>query len=388
MARRLGLSCDVIVYAREGQYRKQEEHENGVHYRFISIGPDKQMLRILKRFSSLRNRKRPLFASNAYYLGYILQVAKDLRREQCDLVHILNFSQFVPIIRAFNPRAKIVLNMRCEWLNQLDTAMIERRLKHVDLVIGCSEYVTEKIRKCFPQFADRCETVLNGVDVNRFVRGNGKGTGKTGKRLLFVGRVSPEKGVHVLLDAFRKVVDYHPETHLYIVGPQNPAPIEFIVRMSKDAKVLRLESFYSRNYVTQLRERIPWRVGEQVSFIGPIPHDKLMTHYQCADVFVFPSVWDEPFGVPPVEAMAMGVPVVATRTGGIAETVVEGKTGMLVEPDDADSLAEAILCLIDDDELRESMGEAGRKRAQELFTFERVMEELLIHYYNICNNSC
>ena len=73
--------------------------------------------------------KRPFFSSNFVALEYILPIALDLRRNQVDIVHLQNFSQFVPIIRAFNPRIKIVLHMRCEWLSLLDREMIEPRIQ-------------------------------------------------------------------------------------------------------------------------------------------------------------------------------------------------------------------------------------------------------------------
>ena len=204
VARRLARSCQVVVYASARSLRKKVESMDGVIYRRIPVVPDILWLRLFKRFSGVRNVKRPLFASKLYYLGYALQVARDLRKLPCDIVHVLNFSQLVPIIRAFNPKTKIVLNMRCDWLTQLDATMIERRLKDADLIIGCSEYITERIRRAFPRFAGRCQTVHNGCDVNYFFPENGRSDGneKGARRLLFVGRVSPEKGAHKVSRTF------------------------------------------------------------------------------------------------------------------------------------------------------------------------------------------
>jgi glycosyltransferase involved in cell wall biosynthesis len=99
-------------------------------------------------------------------------------------------------------------------------------------------------------------------------------------------------------------------------------------------------------------------------------HEKLAEYYRSADVFVFPSIWDEPFGIPVIEAMAAGLPVVATRVGGVVETVEDGKTGFLVPPADSHALAEAISALVQDRALRERLGAAGRERALELFSFD------------------
>ena len=401
VARRLAQSCDVIVYAKKGRFQKKVEYDQGVHYRRISTAADEwstyistavdklgrfPIFRNVRRLLFFRNVKRPLFASNLYYLTYVLQVAKDLRAEKCDVVHLHNFSQFVPIIRAFNPEIKIVLHMHCEWLTQLDRTMIERRLREADLVIGCSKYITEKIPHRFPQFAKCCQTVYSGVDVNHFVSENNHwATKKNGvKRLLFVGRNSPEKGLHVLLDAFKEVVGCYPQAQLKIVGSQGSLPIEFVVALSDDPKVRDLASFYSGNYTSHLQGKLSLGVGSHVSFTGFVSRQQLIDSYRDADVFVFPSVWNEPLGMPPIEAMATEVPVVATRVGGITEIVEDGKTGILVEPGDASALAEAILHLLSNEDLRKSMGEAARLRVVELFSWEKIVENLLRQYKNIC----
>ncbi len=383
MARRLARSCEVIVYS--GRLQNKVEFDQGVQYRRASPTYDQWLRRLLNLFSFFYQAKRPIFASVLYYLGYALQVAKDLRAQRCDIVHVHNFSQFVPIIRAFNPGIKIVLHMHCEWLTQLDPALIEPRLKQADLLVGCSEHVTKKIRRLFPQVAARCHTVHNGVDVDHFCGANGHATTKQNgaKRLLFVGRVSPEKGVHVLAEAFQEVAKRHPEARLEIVGPEARPPAEFIVALSDDARVSSLAPFYEKNYLAHLQERLPANLSNRVSFSGPVPYSELIDRYRNSKVFIFPSVWDEPFGMPIVEAMACQAPVVATRGGGITEIVEDGKTGLLVERGDPMALAEAIEFLLANEDLRQAMANAARRRAVEVFSWERVLENLFRLYKNI-----
>jgi glycosyltransferase involved in cell wall biosynthesis len=351
------------------------------------VRPDDRLLRVLRRLSGFYDARRPLFASGLYYLGYALQVANDLGDRACDVVHVQNFSQFVPVIRALNPGVRIVLHAHCEWLTQLDRRMIERRLRQADLVVGCSEYITRKIRQRFPQFADRCQTVSNGVDVGRFFGRNGHAAPGEGgdKRLLFVGRISPEKGVHVLLDAFQKVVERCPRARLEVVGPQGAAPIEFIVGLADDPRVSGLASFYQGDYFSRLRGRLSSDALGRVSFKGHVAHSRLSDHYRNADVLINPSL-SEAFGMSLVEAMAAGVPVVATRVGGVPEVVEDGKTGLLVEPGDASALAGAILRLLTDDGLRRSMGEAARRRAVERYSWEAVADRLWHHYKTVCGH--
>ncbi|MBI2951818.1 glycosyltransferase family 4 protein [bacterium] len=385
VARRLARFCGVTVYTRGDRAQRDAEWDGGIRHRCVSVRPDDRLLRLLRRLSGLYGSRRPLFASGLYYLGYILRVANDLRDRPCDVVHVQNFSQFVPVIRAFNPDARIVLHMHCEWLTQLDRRMIERRLRQADLVVGCSDYITRKIRQRFPRFADRCQTVCNGVDVDRFSGKNGHPRGGDARRLLFVGRISPEKGVHVLLDAFQKVVARCPQARLEVVGPQGAAPIEFIVGLADDPRVSGLASFYRGDYFSLLQSRLSSDAMGRVSFKGQVAHSRLSDHYRNADVLINPSL-SEAFGMSLVEAMATGIPAVATRVGGVPEVVEDGKTGLLVEPGDASALAGAILRLLDDEGLRRSMGEAARRRAVERYSWEAVADRLWRHYKTICGH--
>ena len=366
-ARRLARSFDVIVYARKSHMQKKVEWIQRVQYRRVPVF------------------KRPYFTSTWHDLGYALEIANDLRMQQCEIVHIQNYSQFIPIIRAFNPTIKIVLHIHNDLLTQLDKVLVEQRLRKANLVISCSEYITNKLRISFPKIASRCHTINNGVDIDYFVSNNDPNNSQKNeaKRLLFVGRVSPEKGVDVLLDAFNKVVGCHPEAQLKIVGPQSLPSIESAVAMSNDSKS-DLESFYSGTYFSELLDRLSSSVVNQVTFTGNVLQSQLLSHYQNADVFILPSVWDEPFGMTLIEAMAVGVPVVATQVGGVKEIVKEGKTGLLVERGDASALAEAIVHLLSDEELRKATGQAGRQRVVQLFSWERIVENLLYHYKNIC----
>jgi spore coat protein SA len=403
VARRLARSSEVIVYAKKGRHQKKFEYKQGVQYRrfsaavdqwftFISAALDKlgrfPLFQKIKTAVFFRNVKRPLFASSLFYLTYILQVARDLKREKCDIVHLHNFSQFVPIIRAFNPKVKIVLHMDCEWLTQLDRTMIENRLREVDLIIGCSEYITEKIRLVFPQFAKHCQTIYNGVDVDYFVSQNSYvSANKNGvKRLLFVGRVSPEKGLHVLLDAFQEVVKHHPQAQLEIVGSPSIIPIEFIVALSDDPKISKLACFYNKaGYLSHLQERLlSLDIADNVTFTGFIPYRHLISHYCQADVLVNPS-FSEAFGMSLIEAMACQVPIVATRVGGMTEIVEEGKTGLLVESGSAPELAGAILHILSDEDLMKRMRNAGREQAVDLFSWDKIAEDLLCQYKKICD---
>ncbi|MCC5615457.1 glycosyltransferase family 4 protein [Nostoc sp. CHAB 5836] len=385
MGRYLARSHEVIFYGSKApQHQELEYYEEGILYRRIPKSFIDRLLEPLNLLDNwqISNPQRPIFASRLYYLGYYLQIARDIQLQQCDVVHMHLVSQFVPLIRAFNPKAKIVLHMNTEWLTQLDSVMIERQIKQVDLVIGCSDYVTNKIHKSFPKI--KCQTIFNGVDVNIFSPNTKNNQIKANKikQLLFIGRISPEKGVHILLKAFNKVILNYPNVQLKIIGPEN-AILPWGMMNREDPNVLKLTPFYKENYGSQLRKIISANAVNSVFFVGTVENFKLIEHYEQSDIFIFPSVWNEPFGIPIIEAMAMELPVIATYSGAFPELVQQRKTGFLVERNDPDALAEAILCLLEDENLSKAMGKAGRQRAVEKFSWDRLSESLFDRYKQI-----
>jgi glycosyltransferase involved in cell wall biosynthesis len=267
--------------------------------------------------------------------------------------------------------------MQCEWLNQLDATMLEPRLRHADLILGCSEYIAEKIRDRFPDHASRCFALVNGVDIDRFSPADDEVAADRGRLLVFVGRVSPEKGIHVLLEAFTKVIDRHPDAHLEIIGPQVPAPREYILDLDRDPLVRALEPLFRRGYRQMVVEQLSTEVTERVTFVKNIPADEVIERYRRAALVVFPSVWNEPFGMPIVEAMACAIPVVTTRGGGIPEIVEHGKTGLLVDRGDSRGLAAAMIEILDRANAKEEMGRRGRSRAIERYSWLHVADGLL-----------
>jgi glycosyltransferase involved in cell wall biosynthesis len=116
-----------------------------------------------------------------------------------------------------------------------------------------------------------------------------------------------------------------------------------------------------------------------VAWLGYIPWRKLMDCYRRAALFVMPSYY-ETFGISCLEAMAFGLPVVATRAGGLPEVVEDGVTGLLVPPGDSAALADAICRLLADADLRQRLGETGRERVVANFTAERVVQETMAVY--------
>ncbi len=382
VARRLARDRPVTVYARRGDY-PAFERADGVAYRRISLDfEERRVVPVLQALIRRHLVRGPDFASPWYHPGYGLQVGLDLRRRHVGAIHLTNFSQFPPILRALVPRARIVLHMQCEWLTQQDPRTIARRLRSVDAIVGCSDHVIGKVARAFPHLRDRCHVVPNGTELP----GTGTRPDRPGRTILFVGRVSPEKGVHVLLEAFEKVARTRPDARLVIVGSQSVVPREWLADLDDDPRVRALARFYPGSYLERLEDQIPPDLRGRVEFAGAIPHPRIAEWYERADVAVNPSL-SEAFGMSVVEAMAAGLPVVATRVGGMVDSVLEGETGLFVPPDDAAGLARAIDRLLADGPTRRAFGEAGRRRVEERFSWDVVARQVLDLHETLAHRS-
>jgi glycosyltransferase involved in cell wall biosynthesis len=393
LARRLAGNSYVTIYGRRGPGQKQSVIDGAtVDFKRLKVlqipqGLVEISLGIVSCY--LKTRNNYMF-SYFYHPFYALRVALSIRASKCDIVIVHNFLQFASIIKLFNPSAKICLSMHCEWLTQFATPASECRLRKVDLIIGCSDYITEKISTRFPAVAGRCYTVYDGVDTDRFCpmqdfppRSDGT------ERLLYVGRLSPEKGVHVLIQAFKILAESRPRLRLDLVGASNALHYLYLSLDLQDRASATLEAFFGVGLCNMI-----WRqlILRDRSYLGDLAaeaagDDRIVLHgrvlqtdtidfYRRAAALVFPSVWNEPSGLPTFEAQASGTPVVSTYSGGIPEYVSHGRTGILVARGEAKELAMAISQVLDNPALARAMGETGRQRAVERFSWDVVSRRL------------
>jgi glycosyltransferase involved in cell wall biosynthesis len=384
MARGLARSHKVIAYCALGEGQQSVEQCDGVEYRRISTWLDQRLLHPQK-FRRLigvngRNPAQPLINSSWWYRHFIGKVVSDPALRDCDVVHIMNISQFVPIVRARLPNVRIVLHMHCQWLEQLDAAIIEPRIKAADLVLGVSNFIAAGVRRRFPFLAQRCRHVYNGADIVRFKRP--PDAPQDPKQLLYVGRLAPEKGVHILLDAFRIVLAQHSGAHLKLIGPELVVSRESLFPNCNDPHVLELEPLFRPGaYAELLRAKVSDFPPGSLSFFNQgMKFVELVPHYHSAGIFAFPSVCEEACPLPPIEAMASSLPVVATRDGPLSELVEDGRSGLLVERSNPQALAEAILQLLDNPDQRDAMAQAAFARASTRFSWDRIAEDLLNEY--------
>jgi glycosyltransferase involved in cell wall biosynthesis len=406
-ARPLAKFCDVAVYGLKDRHPGAQSVmvDQNVKFQFVPSAPaDRLLYGARARYSQMFQNHSPMSSSRWLYPDFAKRVAMELAKQRCDVIHIQHSSQYAPVMRQFNPSARIVLHLHAEWFSQNNLPLLERRLRYVDLLTTVSDYITEKTRREFPQLADRCETTSNGIDVCEFSREPDfrARRERKEKRIFYSGAISPHKGVHVLLDAFRMVVERYPHVRLDIAGSVGTYPLEETFDVKDEAAIKSLAPLYAKSrfsrikaklslapkdagtYQSYLKSKMGADIAGKVSFLGFIPRPDLIERYYSADVFAFAPIWNEGFGLPPLEAMAAGVPVAASRSGAVVETVRDQSTGFLVEKNDAKGLAEALLKLLVDDDLREAMGRAARKRALEHFTWDRVAEKMHNRYRALC----
>ncbi len=179
--------------------------------------------------------------------------------------------------------------------------------------------------------------------------------GSEDKVVLYVGRLSWGKGVHILLDAMDRVLSKVKNAKLIVVG-------EGILKSILEER--------ARNQ----------GISDSVLLLGHVDHDTVLNLYHLAHVVASPSIWPEPLSRVHLEAMTAGRPVVASRVGGNLETVIEGKTGLLVTPGDVDLLAEAIIHLLENPGIAQDLGKRGMEEAQRRFGISETARKMIDLY--------
>ena len=204
--------------------------------------------------------------------------------------------------------------------------------------------------------AERIQVVYNGVETDLFVPpAQEVGDGRKGLSLLYAGSLVPHKGVHTAIEAMA-ILAQKPDmadVTLTLVGSGHP------------------------DYEARLRKRVKAScIGDNVRFLGRIPRAEMPALLQQFDVLVFPSVWEEPLARMIQEAMAAGLVVIGTLTGGTGELLIEGETGLTFAPEDADALACRIEQLRNNPTLRARLAQKARGIVVQSFDIRRMVDEI------------
>jgi glycosyltransferase involved in cell wall biosynthesis len=302
---------------------------------------------------------------NSFAPGLIREIIK--RKRAVDIIHAhshLFFSTNIcALARIFHSAPLVITNHGLisasapAWLNTMYKNTFSKATFQIADHIICYTTIEKKNIEKLGIDPKKISVIHNGVDTTLFTPSTSEKTADK-KRILWVGRFVTGKGVEYLIDAFSRVLKKIPDTHLVLVGvgPEKPA-IEDIIRK------LQLQS--------------------SVTFIDYLENEELPRVYKNSDVFVLPSLME---GVPRtiLEAMGCGVPVVTTNLPHLVG-IIEG-AGLVVPPKEPMLLSNAILTILEDASLAEKMGQRGRNRIEQEYSWEDTVGKVLALYESVIDS--
>lgn len=290
-------------------------------------------------------------------LRNVHQVRRKLRQLHPDLVHILGlFTLLGPDLKhAADVNVPVIVSTWgsdvCAWQGESkrDYFLKQYLLQRADALTATSEFQAKETQKYIPNGRE-VRVIPYGVDLARFPYRERAPSEEGSFTVGCVKRLEVVYGHAHLLDAFAIVAQELPGARLLLVGDGT-----------------------AKGDLVKQAERLG--VAARVEWAGPLPYERVPEALARMDLFVMPSL-GESFGVAAVEAGATGLPVVASRVGGVGEVVADGETGLLVPPGDPKALANAILRLARDPALRQRMGKAARGRVERFFEWGSNVEAM------------
>jgi rhamnosyl/mannosyltransferase len=349
--------------------------ENHVKLMAEQLAPrDDIDVRVLTTNPGLRTRREVIEGVEVVKAGRIATVAstplsfslfREMAQWRADIIHLhfpYPLGELAYLLRGGSSRAVITYHsdvVRQQGLLRLYRPFLWRVLNRVDRVIATSANYVES-SPFLSQIRQKCQIIPLGIDTKRF-----ESVGESaiedwhkrfpGPKILFVGRFRYYKGLRYLIEAMHQI-----DATLLLSGS---GPLEAELR-------------------TQVMEA---GLGGKVIFLGEVSDDVLPSLYHAADIFVLPAVErSEAFGLTQVEAMASGTPCICTEVGtGTSWVNVHDETGLVIPPRQSIFLTEAINRLLGDDDLRRSMGENARKRAQKEFSVDRMVKDTVSIYKSL-----
>lgn len=288
---------DITVYSIAPPPSTPKADTPYVHYHHIKM---KSLIHRLKRAWYVRTHHEGYY--NPYIEYFFHEALKDIQKQKYDAVILENRPGYaLPLSKVTD--AKILIHLHNDFLNSKSKNAIEIA-QVTDTVITVSDFIKQRVETISPCQL-KVTTVHNGIDLQRFQNAtplSRSSLGFTEKDFIVVysGRINPEKGVKELIQAFKRLKDY-PDIKLMIIGgsffgnEQGNDP--FIQSLQAEAKELT----------------------NNIIFTGFVPYNQIPSYLKMADVAVIPSIWDDPFPTTILEAMATGLPIIATHSGGIKE---------------------------------------------------------------------
>ena len=215
----------------------------------------------------------------------------------------------------------------------------------------------ELLKKDLP--IESAKVIYQGIPIEQFPLKDQPGKIGNPAKLLYVGQLHPYKGVHTLIHA----------AHLVSANVQgiDSAPSANVV--------LSIVGDGPKNYLKELK-KLSSKGPARIEFVGKLPRSKLSQVYQSHDIFIFPSTWQEPFGLTHLEAMASGTPVISTADGGHGEFLKHGENALIFEKENPKQLADQISRLLQSSDLSIRLAHSARDHVAQRFTLERYVDDI------------
>lgn len=284
------------------------------------------------------------------------RMLEELRRHRTELIHVqcISSNGYYALSAARALRVPLVVTAQGERTmdagklyeqSQFSNRLLRELLVDACFVTACSRHTLDDLQEWLGQpFGCRAKVVYNGIRLEDFSETAAHRASRP--YVLGIGRLVPQKGFDVLIDGFAKA---RIDSHDLVLAGEGPE------RVSLEARARTLG------------------LAERIHFIGRVDRTTAVALFKGAAFFVLPSLM-EPMGIVNLEAMAAGKAVIASRTGGVPEIVLDGDTGLLVPPGDSEELAKAIARLATNEGLRVALGRAGKERVTQ-FSWTRCTEQ-------------
>ncbi len=302
---------------------------------------------------------------------FLISTARAVEDFKPDIIHVHHASVFLWVVNLIKLLYKVnfIVTVHGTGIataekNKIYVAPSQEPLIRAKKIISVSGDTKEWLLRVFNrELSDKTRIIPGGAHVDAFPLDkkikiiNKKYNLKGKKIVLFAGKLTEQKGVYYLVKAAKNI-----KGDVYIIGDGPDKKIFEDIIVKRDLKNVHL-----------------------LGYMGDDKKEELREFYYRADVFVAPSVWDEPLGLVILEAMSCKTPVVATRKGGIPLAVKDGFNGFLIRPKNSTQIAEACNKILDNEKMRKKMGEAARQTVEQKFTWNKIAKKYIRIYKRYWN---
>ena len=301
-------------------------------------------------WAKIKRRVYYLIHGNEYhhfFIEYYLeQSIKHIRKQNYDCIILENRPSYALKLRNLT-NSKLIYHLHNEKLT-MKTPSYQDIYDAGDLIICVSDFVAQSVKVINPN-DKKCVVVHNGIDLSSFsnptttINREKIGLNQQDFIIVYSGRINPEKGIRELTEAMFKLRNY-PQIKLMVIGNS------FFGNITEDD-----------SFTKELRNSVE-SIKENIIFTGFIPYESIPSYLKLADIAVVPSMWDEPFGLTVLEAMAAGLPLITTKSGGIPE-ICDGVACIIERDNIIDNLANSIMDLYQNPTTRINMSIKSRNRS-------------------------